>query len=72
MKMKWLLLGTVFTCGYLIGVEVGKKIYEQHMLERSKELLNNLRVVPMGMPKDGPSPFEEILGKIAKKEEAPS
>lgn len=65
--MKWLLLGTIFTCGYLIGVEAGKKIFEQQMVEKSREFLKNLRVVPIGGVKDGPSPLDDLISGLGKK-----
>lgn len=71
--MKWLLFGTMFVCGYLIGIEAGKKIFEEGLRLKAEELFKNLRVVPLGdMMKNGkPSTFEDILEGIAKKSTDP-
>ena len=65
--MKWLLLGTIFTCGYLLGVEAGKKIFEDGLRLKTEELLKNLRVVPIGGMKDGPSPLDDLISGLGKK-----
>lgn len=71
--MKWLLFGTMFVCGYLIGIEAGKKIFEDTMRRESEELFKNLRVVPLGDTMKGgkPSTFKDILEGIAKKSTDP-
>jgi len=72
--MKWLLLGflgTTFACGYLIGVEAGKKILMDDMRKKSEDFLKNLRVVPMSGIKDGPSPLDDLISGLAKKTSEP-
>lgn len=71
--MKWLLFGTMFVCGYLIGVEAGKKIFEEDMRLKAEGLFKNLRVVPLGdiLKGNRPSSIDDLIGGLGKKPTEP-